>query len=307
MEQKIAVEKFRPAGIRTAQESEKKYVTRTYWQDVFYHVVHDKVALFSLVVILAIVLLALLIPVFSPYSYKDVDMTNTSALPSAGHLFGTDDLGRDILTRCAVGTRLSLYIALIAVILDSCIGITYGLVSGYFGGKVDLIMQRFVEIINGIPTMVIVTLLLMVMKPGMLSITIALAMTGWINMSRVVRAQVLKQKSLEYVLASRTLGTPSRKIIFAEILPNIVGQIVITFMFTIPNAIFFEAFLAFIGLGVQAPMASLGSMINDGYKMAMIYPHMVAAPTVTLGLLMLCFNLLADGLKEAIDPQMKQM
>lgn len=307
MEQRIAAEKLKPVGIKTAREAEKKYVTRTYWQDVFYQMVHDKVALFSLLVILAIIVLALLIPVFSPYSYKDVDMTSASSLPSSAHLFGTDELGRDILTRCAVGTRLSLYIALIAVILDSCIGITYGLISGYFGGRIDLFMQRFVEIINGIPTMVIVTLLLMVMKPGILSITIALAMTGWINMSRVVRAQVLKQKELEYVLASRTLGTPKRKIIFSEILPNIIGQIVITFMFTIPNAIFFEAFLAFIGLGVQAPMASLGSMINDGYKMAMIYPHMVVAPTVTLGLLMLCFNLLADGLKEAIDPQMKQM
>lgn len=307
MTQEFASEKFQMVGIEKNRGQVKKYKTRTYWQDVMHQVVTNKVALLSLAVIVLIVLFALLVPVFSPYSYKDVDMANSYSTPSAAHLFGTDELGRDILTRCAVGTRLSLYIALIAVFLDMCIGITYGLISGYFGGAVDLVMQRIVEIINGIPTMVIVTLLLMVVDPGVLSITIAMGLTGWVNMSRIVRAQVLKQKSLEYVLAARTLGTPNKKIIMGEILPNIVGQIVITFMFTIPNAIFFEAFLAFIGLGVQAPMASLGSMINDGYKSAMIYPHMVFAPTAVLGLLMLCFNLLADGLKEAIDPQAKQM
>ncbi len=307
MIQEFSSEKFELVGIEKERGQVKKYKTRTYWQDVIHQVTSNKVALISLAVIVAIIALALLIPVFSPYSYKEVDMTAACSTPSSVHLFGTDELGRDILTRCAMGTRLSLYIALIAVILDMCIGITYGLISGYFGGTVDLVMQRIVEIINGIPTMVIVTLLLMIVKPGVMSITIAMGLTGWVNMSRIVRAQVLKQKSLEYVLAVRTLGTPNKKIILGEILPNIVGQIVITFMFTIPNAIFFEAFLAFIGLGVQAPMASLGSMINDGYKTAMIYPHMVFAPAVVLGLLMLCFNLLADGLKEAINPQTKQM
>lgn len=218
MMQEFADEKFEWVGIEKERGQVKKYKTRTYWQDVIHQMVTNKVALLSLCVIILIVLFALLIPVFSPYSYKDVDMANAYSTPGFPHIFGTDELGRDILTRCAVGTRISLYIALIAVILDMGIGITYGLISGYFGGTVDLVMQRIVEIINGIPTMVIVTLLLMVVKPGIISITIAMGITGWTNMSRIVRAQVLKQKSLEYVLAARTLGTPNWVIILYETL-----------------------------------------------------------------------------------------
>lgn len=307
MVQEFDQEKFRQVGIRKDLGETQKYKVRTYWHDVIWQMAHNKISLIASVVILLIILFAIFVPMFSPYSYKEVDMAHTFLSPCLSHPFGTDDLGRDIMTRCAVGTRISLLVALVAVVLDMGIGVTYGLISGYFGGITDLLMQRFVEIISGIPTMVIVTLLLLVMKPGVGSIVIALAMTGWINMSRIVRAQMLKQKSMEYVMAAHTLGEKHKKIIVSEILPNTVGQIIITFMFTIPNAIFFEAFLAFIGLGVQAPMASLGSMINDGYKSAMMYPYMVFTPCLVLGLLMLCFNLLADGLKEAIDPQMKNM
>ena len=168
-------------------------------------------------------------------------------------------------------------------------------------------MQRVTEVLNSIPTMIVVTLLLLIMKPGMSSIVIAMMLTGWINMSRIVRAQVLKQKEMEFVLAARTLGEKNISLIFKEILPNVTGQIIVTLMFSIPNAIFMEAFLAFIGLGIPAPMASLGSLINDGYKNATIYPHMVVIPVIILALLMLSFNLVADGLRDAIDPQMKTM
>ena len=197
-------------------------------------------------------------------------------------------------------------IAFLSITVNLLIGVVYGLISGYFGGWVDNVMQRFIEILVGIPSMVILTLLLLVMKPGIASIVIALTITSWVNMSRIVRAQVLKLKNQEFVLASKTLGTPSLRIVRKDMLPNAFGQIIITFTFSIPDAIFLEAFLAFIGLGVQEPMASLGSLINTGYKSAMTYPYMIVAPVVILAILMLSFTVLGDGLRDAIDPQMKE-
>ncbi|MRJ45984.1 ABC transporter permease [Fundicoccus ignavus] len=221
--------------------------------------------------------------------------------------FGSDVLGRDIFTRTWEGTRISLYIALVAVIVDVLIGMTYGLISGYFGGKVDMIMQRLLEILNGIPSLVIVTLLIVVLRPGILSITIAIALTGWIGMSRVARAQILKLKDREFVLAARTLGAKPSTLIFKEILPNIFAQLIIMSMFSVPNAIFTESFLAFIGLGVPMPNASLGSLISDAFKSFLNAPFMIIPPVLVLSLTMLSFNLLADGLRDALDPTMKEV
>jgi oligopeptide transport system permease protein len=170
-----------------------------------------------------------------------------------------------------------------------------------------MIMQRFAEILNGIPTLVIVTLLGLVLPAGIWSIIFALMITGWIGMARISRAEVLKLKESEYILASKTLGAKDFAIIFKDILPNIFGQLVIMAMFSIPNAIFTEAFLSFVGLGIQPPQASLGSLISDGYKSLTIHPYQIAAPVIVLALLMLSFNLFADGLRDAFDPSMKQM
>jgi oligopeptide transport system permease protein len=285
----------------------------------------NKGASISFFIICIIILYAFLAPVLSPYTLNGVNATETNLSPripllenigifngytdeisSNYHFFGTDNLGRDIWTRVALGTRLSLYISAIAMIIDLGIGLIYGLVSGYVGGKVDIVMQRFTEVMSTIPTMIVVTLLLVVLKPGMGSIVVAMILTGWINMSRIIRAQVLKLKEQEFVLAAKTIGVSNPTIIFREILPNTIGQIIVTFMFSIPTAIFLEAFLAFIGLGIPAPLASLGSMINDGYKSALIFPHMILFPVTVLGLLMLCFNILADGLRDILDPQLKE-
>lgn len=232
---------------------------------------------------------------------------NETGLEDVYYWFGTDVLGRDIFTRTWMGTRISLYIALVAVIIDILFGLSYGLISGYFGGAIDNIMQRFAEILNGIPSLVVVTLLIIVLKPGLLTITFSLMITGWIGMNRIARAQVLKLKEQEFVLASRTLGAKNFFIIFKEILPNILGPIITNTMFSIPNAIFTEAFLAFIGLGVPAPMASLGSLISDAFKSFTTHPYMIMAPVVVLAILMLSFNLLADGIRDAFDPKMKEM
>lgn len=313
---------------------DKTYKTSSYFKDVVSHFIKNKGAVIGLVVILVIILLALVGPMMNEHTYKSIIIEHSSLVPRVPYLeklgildgtfkgnnqyiqkgfadiyywFGTDTQGRDIWTRVWEGTRISLIIAFSAVCIDIFIGMIYGLVSGYFGGKVDMLMQRFAEILNGIPTLVVVTLLGLVLPSGITSIVFALMITGWIGMSRIARAQVLKLKEQEFILASKTLGASNFRIIFKSILPNIFGQIIIMSMFSIPNAIFTEAFLSFVGLGVPAPMASLGSLISDGYKSLTTYPHMIMFPIIVLALLMLSFNLFADGLRDAFDPKMKQM
>lgn len=262
----------------------------------------NKGAVIALAVIILIAVFAFTVPLFSRFAPEAVDPSHSNLAPgSLGHWFGTDNLGRDIFTRVAEGTGISLRVAVIAMFIDLFIGTSYGLVSGYFGGRIDIVMQRITEVLSTIPMIIIVTLLVLVMKPGLTSIIVAMMLMGWINMSRVVRAQVLKVKAEEYVLAAKSMGVSTPRIIFSEILPNVFGQIVTTFMFSIPNAIFLEAFLAFVGLGIPAPLASLGTMINDGYSQAIVYPYMVIFPVLSLALIMLSFNIIADGLRDAIE------
>lgn len=307
---------------------------QTFWKDVYQRFRRNKGAVIGLILILLIILLSFLGPGFNQYQYdipeiahvnlppripyleklgifdgevRGVNLYEQKGLDNVYYIFGTDTLGRDIWTRAWMGTRVSLYIAVLAVVIDMFIGITYGLISGYLGGKVDVALQRIIEVLSGVPNLVIVTLLIIILKPGILSITLALLITGWIGMSRVVRSQVLKLKELEFILASRTLGARTKGIITQDILPNIFGQVIIMSMFSIPSAIFYESFLAFIGLGIQPPLASLGVLISDGYKSILVYPHMILFPVVILATLMLSFNLVADGLRDAFDPKMKEM
>ena len=323
------------------------FASQSYWKDVLNRFTKNKGAIIGLVCIILIIIMAIIgiginentydsqiiqhqnlaprIPFLEKFGIFDgSEKLNTSSgvvevnkyvsndgsttgLENVYYWFGTDVLGRDIFTRTWMGTRISLYIALMAVLIDMVFGLTYGLVSGYFGGAVDNAMQRFAEILNGIPNLVIVTLLIIVLKPGLMTITFSLMITGWIGMNRIARAQMLKLKEQEFVLASRTLGAKDLFIIFKEILPNIFGQIITNTMFSIPNAIFTEAFLAFIGLGVPAPMASLGLLISDAFKSFTTHPYMIVPPIVVLAILMLSFNTLADGIRDAFDPKMKEM
>lgn len=322
------------------------FASQRFWKDAYMRFRKNKGAVFSVITILLIVLLAIFGPMVSLYTYQEQDIGKTNLAPripgleslgifdgsetlktSTGsklknayvinketgqkndtyYWFGSDALGRDIWTRTWTGTRVSLYIAIVAVLIDMIIGMSYGLISGYFGGKVDSVMQRFAEIINSIPTLVIVTLLMLILKPGLMTITIALMLTGWIGMSRIARAQMLKLKEQEFVLASHTLGASNLRVIFSEILPNIISQLITNTMFSIPNAIFTEAFLSFVGLGIPEPMCSLGSLISYAFKSFTTHPFQIVPPVIVLALLMLCFNMLADGLRDAFDPKMKEM
>ncbi|GCF95574.1 peptide ABC transporter permease [Enterococcus florum] len=236
-----------------------------------------------------------------------VDRYNQANVPSdVNFLLGTDGLGRDVLSRLFMGTRISLLIAFIAALFDITIGVIYGLISGMIGGRVDNGMQRFLEILSGVPNLVVMILMLVVFEPGIFSIVAAMAITNWIPMARIVRAQTLKLKDQEYVLASKTMGEPRWRIAMKHILPNISSVIIIQMMFSIPTAIFFEAFLSFIGLGLIPPNASLGTLLNEGYRTFLYLPYLMWVPAVTISVIMICFNLLADGLRDAFDPKMKE-
>ena len=222
-------------------------------------------------------------------------------------LFGTDDLGRDLWTRTWYGARVSLMIAFVTIIIDMLIGMSYGLLSGYFGGRVDSIMQRFVEIANSIPRLVIVSVLAIFMPKGIGLVIVTLLLTEWIGMSKIARAEMLKMKEQEYVLASRTLGAGSGHIIFKEILPNTIGPIITQVMFSIPTAIFTEAFLSFVGVGIVLPQCSIGTLIEDGFNNITTLPYQIIPPILVLALLMLGFNFIGDGLREALAPKLEDM
>ncbi len=281
-------------------------VHRPAWKDIVKRFCKNKGAVIGLAFITIIVLLSIFVPMFSSYEYDAIDTASANIKPNADHWFGTDEFGRDLFVRCWQGARISLFIAVVAVLIDVLIGMVYGLISGFFGGVLDGFLQRFQEIMNSIPTLVILTLLLTIMKASLFTVIIALMFTEWIAMSRITRAQVLKVKEDEFVLASRTLGASNSRLIFKEILPNIYGQLIIMCMMTIPNAIFYEAYLAFVGLGLAVPQASLGTLINQGFSSMLVYPYMMIIPAVILAILMLSFNLCGDGLRDALDPTMKE-
>lgn len=322
-------------------EIDSNYSAQSFWKDVRKRFVNKKSAVVGLFFVILLCLLAVIGPHMVPYGYAEQTdgknlapriqfieylgifdgsetMTTTTGskqvngyaekqLYDTFHWFGTDKYGRDIWSRTWNGARVSLIIAVAATIIDMVIGMSYGLISGYFGGKVDMVMQRILEVSNGIPRLVIVTLLLLILKPGMVTIIFALMLTEWIGMSRIARAEMLKLKEQEFVLASKTLGAGSFFIIFKEILPNIIGPIITQVMFSIPTAIFTEAFLSFVGLGIPVPQCSLGSLISEGYNSFTTHPYQIIPPIVVMALLMLSFNLIADGLREALDPKMKEM
>ena len=321
--------------------TDSSFTSQNYWKDVRKRFFSKKSAVVGLVLILLIAAMAIVGPGMNDYTYSgqilaeknlapripgieelgifdgDEKMSTTTGtkivnnyeekgLDDTYYWFGSDTLGRDIWTRVWSGARVSLIIAVVATVIDMIIGMSYGLISGYFGGMVDNVMQRIAEIANSIPRLVIVTLLLLVLKPGLWTIIFALMLTEWIGMSRIARAEMLKLKEQEFVLASRTLGAGSFFIIFKEVLPNIIGPIITQCMLSIPTAIFTEAFLSFVGLGIPVPECSLGSLINDAFNSFTTHPYQIIPPIVVMALLMLSFNIVADGLREALDPKMKE-
>ena len=278
----------------------------SYWQDAWRRLKGNKLAMAGLVVIVIISLVAIVGPLLSPYSYSDQVLADANQPPSSAHWFGTDNLGRDLLTRVLYGARISLAIGIVASLINLTIGVVYGGVSGYCGGRIDGIMMRIVDILYGIPLLLYVILLMVVLKPGLTNIFIALGLVYWLRMARIVRGQVLALKEQEYVLAARLLGASGWRIILRHLVPNSMGPIIVTLTLSIPEAIFTEAFLSFIGLGVSAPMASWGVLASESLAGLRSYPFQLLFPALAISVTMLAFNFLGDGLRDALDPRMRK-
>lgn len=306
--------------------------SQSFWKEAFHRLAKNKGAMISLVLLAFLIVLALIGPSMNEFTYREQNLAHSNMPPKMAGLewlgfnglnaqgtdvyaersvatnywFGTDEFGRDLWTRVWKGTQISLFIALVAAALDLVIGVIYGGISSFYGGRVDNVMQRIIEVLMGIPNLIVIILFILVLEPGVRSIILAMVITGWVGMARVVRGQILQLKGQEFVLASRTLGASNGRLITKHLLPNVMGPIIVTVMFTIPTAIFFEAFLSFIGLGLQAPLASLGVLIEDGYKSMRYFPYKLIFPALVISTIMICFNLLADGLRDALDPKMRK-
>ena len=315
--------------------TDANFASLGYWKGVFIHFFRNKRAVIGLIIITVILILAIFGPMMNSYGYRDIiqfrNEQNRRVVAKAleprvpwlhelitgepyddpfadyTFLFGTDDLGRDLWTRTWHGTRVSLLVAFATIAIDVIIGMSYGLISGYFGGMTDNIMQRFVEVANSVPRLVIVSVLAIFMPKGMWLVIVALLLTEWIGMSKIARAEMLKIKEQEYVLASRTLGASNGHIIFKEILPNTIGPIITQMMFSIPTAIFTEAFLSFVGVGIALPQCSIGTLIEEGFNNITILPYQILPPIIVLALLMLGFNFIGDGFREALAPKLEDM
>lgn len=277
----------------------------SYWKDSWRRLKSNKRAMFGLCMLGFLILMALVGPLLTPYTYYETHLPLKNLAPSAKFWFGTDELGRDLFTRVWWGARISLFVGITAAVIDLILGVIYGSIAGLWGGKLDEALMRISDIIYSIPYLLVVILLTVVMGSGLATIIIALTITGWIPMARIVRGQILQLKQLDYAYAAYALGASQWRILFRHLLPNAMGPIITTMTFSIPTAIFAEAFLSFLGLGVQAPIASWGTMASDGLSALRYFPWRLFFPAVFISLTMLSFNLVGDAIRDAFDPRLK--
>lgn len=339
----VDLSKFSRADFEAATEDEKRQQdvmgeSTTFFRDGMRRLRKNPLAMASLVILALIILIILIAPKVVPYGYADIVKGSANLRPftysaaeqkqiAAGekvfpHIFGTDSLGRDYFIRVVYGARVSLGVGIFASLLVLIIGMLYGSISGYLGGKVDLIMMRIVDIIYSLPDMLLIILLAVVLNEtlaplikgtvlaklgvNMISLFIVFGLLYWVGMARLIRGQVLSIKQNEYVLAAKCIGTPTGRIIRRHVLPNCLSVIIITTALQIPSAIFTESYLSFVGLGVSAPMPSLGSLANDARSGLQTYPERLLFPALTICLIILALNLLGDGLRDAFDPKLSR-
>lgn len=322
---KLTPEMMAPATKEEREQLVQMRMSVTYWRDAMRRFKRNKMAMACAVLIGILLLFAWVGPLLMPYAYDQQIRGHERLWPTLDpfHPFGTDQLGRDLMVRVMIGTRISLMIGIVASLFILIIGTVYGAVSGFVGGWVDTVMMRIAEVINSIPSVLIIILLQIALKQpiqnlftgplqplsalgsGLISIFITFALLYWVGMARIVRSEILTLKSSEYVTASRAFGGKGKWIIFKHLIPNSVGTIIVTTTFQIPSAIFTESFLSFIGLGVSAPMASLGSLVNDALNGFQSYPYRLLIPACMIAIIILAFNQLGDGLRDALDPRMR--
>lgn len=306
VKENMTEEMFQKIGV---DEQSSETIVRpsiSYWQDAVRRLKKNKVAMISLFFLIFIILMCIFAPYIYPHPYNEQNIEITNQGPTLEHIFGLDDLGRDIFARIWMGGRVSLAIGIVGALVSLVVGTLYGGISGFCGGIVDDIMMRILEVLVGIPYMVVVIVVSLWLGKGMTSLMIALCLTSWTGLARLVRGQIIELKESEYVMAARALGTPPFKIIVKHLLPNTLSVIIINTTFSVPSFIFSEAFLSFLGMGIQPPLTSWGAMAALGQQQMTYYPHELIFPALAISVTMLAFNLLGDGLRDAFDPKLRQ-
>ena len=277
--------------------------SRTFFQDAWNHFKKNRLALVSFYFLLLMVLLAVFVPILSHYTYNGQDMSIANAMPSWEHPFGTDKFGRDILVRVMYGARISLSVGFAAAGICMVIGIVYGGIAGYAGGKTDMVMMRVVDILYSIPSLLYTILIMLIFGSNMFSVLLGVCVSSWIGMARLVRTQVMSLKEQEFSLAALVLGASRQRILFKHLIVNSIGPIIVSLTMMVPSAIFQESFLGFVGIGISAPMSSWGTLANDARNLIHSYPIQIVWPVGAICLTMLALNFLGDGLGEALDPK----
>lgn len=275
--------------------SSKSQVWHRFW--------HHSLGKIGIILLFPVLILMMIGPSLSGYHYDAIHLAYKNQPPSAQFWFGTDDLGRDIFTRIWYGARISLTVGLLAALIDLGIGLVWGGIAGLIGGRTDEMLMRFADILYSLPYLLIVILIIIVLGSGLSSLLVAITLTGWITMARIVRGQILLLKEMDYIMAARALGASSTRLLLIHLLPNAMAPILITLTLTIPSAIFSEAFLSFLGLGIQAPQASWGTMANEGLPALQFYPWRLLFPALFISQTMLAFHLIGEGLKFAFNQE----
>jgi len=297
------------------------------WKDAFRRMCKNKMAVLGMIIIMVLLIIAIFAPYVAPYHYADGSLKDNYAKPGTKYLLGADFMGRDLLSRIIYGTRISLSVGIVGAVTAFIIGVLYGVVSGYYGGKIDNVMMRFVDIMYGFPTLLLIILMMVLFKStfavttpgtfaatlsaidkafgGLFFIFIGIGVTAWIGMARIARGMALSLREKEFVEAARATGNSNLQIILKHVVPNLIGPCIVRVTLDIPRYITFEAFLSFIGLGANPPTPSWGMLISEGYQAMRSYPHLAIYPGLALAITMMAFNFLGDGLRDALDPRMK--
>lgn len=299
-------EKFMPYQAEVDIE-ELAPVQEGYWKSSIRLLLKNRVGMSALVLLLFVIAMCMFGEYLRPFGIQEQNTALKNLSPSRQYWFGTDQLGRDLFVRVCHGGRVSIEIGLAAAVTVSLIGVVYGSISGYLGGRTDIIMMRIVEVFKGVPHLVIVILLSIILDvQGILPLILALTISGWVNTAQIIRGQVKQIKNREFVLAARCLGIPAWKIILKHMIPNMAGMIIVTITLDIPAFIFEEAFLSFIGLGLKNPAISWGILISLGQVNLIHYPYQAAFPAIAISITMIAFSILGNALKDAFDPKMRR-
>ncbi len=302
----IKQEQFKHVGINEEKSQAIIRPSMTYWQDAWRRLKKNKIAMLSLLFLILLAIMAFAGPLMSSFDYFTNDLTNGDQWPNATHWFGTDGLGRDLWERVWEGAKVSLFIGVITAVLNSIVGTLIGGASGFFGGLLDMLIMRTIDVLIAIPGLILTILIMLYLGSGIVPIILAFVITGWLGLARLVRGQVLSLKEQEFVLAAKTLGASSSRLIIKHLIPNTLGVIIVSLTFAIPGAIFGEAFLSFIGLGIQAPKTSWGQLSSTGIATMQVYPYQMIIPSILISLTMLALQLLGDGLRDALDPKLRK-